>query len=643
MRNLKVIEAIEALSEYIQNDSQCYEAYYYRARLLTREKNIKEAIEDYDKCIQISPNSYDPYYYKAELYLNNKGYVTTEVIIETLEELIILDQNNGYAHHKKAVLLVELNKCNEALLVCKRAIECDPTKMLDAYQAQVSVYEALRGNEILLCGAYVSLGRVLVEDNKFKEAIDILDKAINSNPNDLILPYQLKIEAIIKLGQDKEYLIDQLEQVIIAKPEIMRFCEEKMQTINSSFITSETYIIKGLIFHHLTNYTDSIKAYKKAIKQLKDEINYYKTDQPTKQPTKMYQTLADAYNNKGNALFALSRQHKKNIEKMDQAFNCYNKAIKLCPDNTLYHSNKEELENLKNRTLAIKEQINIEYPDYSLQKKAEYLKHAIDQRLDSIEQELNNKVNKTLLEPHVFKVSEEILSNPKLNEYYSALFNKLTSVTHEAEIIASTDSLALDTSNTGVKFFSAVLSLVPVVGKYLSPTLNVVSELYKAHEIRTKAIEFTKLLGSTPYVRESVLKKIAENATLNKRGNIENIDKNPEVLHWKDKGLINTCKDFVIVNVDDAACNNDIQLLGCIDALKVIHKISTKQIDHRFVQKEIIEQLSKAIISLPSMFQTSISTPSLVNIFNQIDINTIPENNDASRLGEDDNTNYDYS
>ncbi|HJD63312.1 MAG TPA: hypothetical protein LFW14_07230 [Rickettsia endosymbiont of Degeeriella rufa] len=44
MRNLKVIEAIEALNEYIQKDSNCYKAYYYKALLLERKENIKESI-----------------------------------------------------------------------------------------------------------------------------------------------------------------------------------------------------------------------------------------------------------------------------------------------------------------------------------------------------------------------------------------------------------------------------------------------------------------------------------------------------------------------------------------------------------------------------------------------------------------------
>ena len=95
-----------------------------------------------------------------------------------------------------------------------------------------------------------------------------------------------------------------------------------------------------------------------------------------------------------------------------------------------------------------------------------------------------------------------------------------------------------------------------------------------------------------PDYRETILKKTAEKITLNKKQEIESIENNEEVSHWKEKGLIVRCKDSIVVNMNDKIYQSKAQILGCIDALKIILAVTTEQTHPGNIQ-EVIDQLVK--------------------------------------------------
>ncbi len=76
----------------------------------------------------------------------------------------------------------------------------------------------------------------------------------------------------------------------------------------------------------------------------------------------------------------------------------------------------------------------------------------------------NNKVlevaNK-FIEQSASKVSDEISSNPVLNNYYSALYSKLDSFSSKSKIVTECQ-IALDTSGPIVCILRGGLSLIPV-------------------------------------------------------------------------------------------------------------------------------------------------------------------------------------
>ncbi len=619
----------------------------------------------------------------------------------TLKDLIRLAPSKGYAYHKMAILFIELNKPEDALTFCKKAIKYD-SQMLDAYQARVSAYEALEGNKILLHDAYVSLGKALLQREEFREVISIVDKAIKDNPNDSILPYQLKVEAIINLGQDKKYLIDQLEEVIIAKPEIMKFCVQKLQDIENTglHITSESYIIKGLVFYYLGNYNASIEAYEEAIYKLKEYIEHGAPD---------YTTLADAYNNKGNALCALSNENKKKGKNIDynqeqEALKCYDEAIKFQPNNKLYYCNRGKLLNdmgrpkealqdfeqaqslssnlnlrkdnedyikvileqdklllqraieLQKNTLILEEQVEslpATENNISLLKKIETFKQnskeivnktisnasgeevealkkqlqELKQEFSSIRQELSSKVDAGRLESHAFKVSEEILSNIDLKCYYDALSNKLYSVFEEAAVIAG-GHLALNTFSAG-NIVAGVSSTVPseaisniapcLLSVFSTLTLlgcryvvEPVASLKMSNSIKEQATKIQRAISLNPDERKSILKEIAEKITLNKKELIEDIEHNQEVLNWENQGFVKSCINYFILNMDKETYRHKIEILGYIDALKIIEIIiKDDKIDTNEGIVDLLVNATKMDMDIPS--NSSDETVLLVN------------------------------
>ncbi|HJD60428.1 MAG TPA: hypothetical protein LFW20_07375 [Rickettsia endosymbiont of Omalisus fontisbellaquei] len=202
--------------------------------------------------------------------------------------------------------------------------------------------------------------------------------------------------------------------------------------------------------------------------------------------------------------------------------------------------------------------------------------------------------------------------------------DRLTSAMNEADVISLSGNIALNTFDLKNKAFSVGVSLIPVIGQYMSPVVEARAEFKQAQDIQQIAIKFKKVLSINPIDRQGILKKISEEATLKKKGQIENINNSSEILHWKNKDVITKCTDFLLLNVDNTTYgNNNFYMLGCIDAIKVIKAISTEQFNADSTQDEIIKQLVDVIIISPPMFQESIFPPPLnnkvVNIINQIE------------------------
>jgi hypothetical protein len=203
----------------------------------------------------------------------------------------------------------------------------------------------------------------------------------------------------------------------------------------------------------------------------------------------------------------------------------------------------------------------------------------------------NLEYNINQIEPHAFKVSQEISENEKLNKYYSALYNKLHSAMNGADTIAS-GQVALNSSDIKVISASLGLNAIPIVGRYVGSAFKGVMEVIKSNEIKNHAINFKQLTSLNPDSRETILKKAAEKITLYRKEDINCLKDSEEVLNWKEKSLLVKCEDFVVVNINNEIYKSESEILGCIDALKIILAVTTNQTKPGNI-KEVIDQLVK--------------------------------------------------
>ena len=107
---------------------------------------------------------------------------------------------------------------------------------------------------------------------------------------------------------------------------------------------------------------------------------------------------------------------------------------------------------------------------------------------------------------------------------------------------------------------------------------------------------------------------------------MKKINDNRELYNWRDKGLITKCKDFFTVNIDDKIYQNNAQILGCIDALKIILAITEEQIKTSIDEKEIITQLVDIVDKyefsenreLVLKINDNYSIPKIIGIFGEL-------------------------
>jgi len=97
-----------------------------------------------------------------------------------------------------------------------------------------------------------------------------------------------------------------------------------------------------------------------------------------------------------------------------------------------------------------------------------------------------------------------------------------------------------------------------------------------------------------------MLYKVSQAITINKTNEILDANNNKEVQFWKEKDFIEKCKEFFIVDVDKEIYVTDHEILGCIDALKIIYVIIFENIKNKTT-----EELENLLINVPNKFKFS--------------------------------------
>jgi len=187
-----------AVSKY----PNCAKAYYERARgeLTTSNMNELAAIADLQKAIELN-------YRHAHVFkLLGKAYAIadkTDDALKAYNEALLLDPNDSDCHSQKASILLAMNKLNETVDEINEAIELSnnlnpglyynratirrklgqPAQALSDYKKTIEL-ENILGKERLSYGAIKDCVSLLQEQNKKKEALEVINEALQKYKTD---------------------------------------------------------------------------------------------------------------------------------------------------------------------------------------------------------------------------------------------------------------------------------------------------------------------------------------------------------------------------------------------------------------------------------------------------------------------------
>jgi len=225
------------------------------------------------------------------------------------------------------------------------------------------------------------------------------------------------------------------------------------------------------------------------------------------------------------------------------------------------------------------------------------LKNVIDLKEQEIENLKKEKINKVDIEPHNFKPEKKIEKDELLYSYYCSLNDKLSCINLEAEIITS-GNLTLNTSKVKITILQTALNAIPLIGKYLWAITQATHKLVKSNEIKEQAIKIKQTFGKTVDERKNFIFKISQDITVSRTKDILNADENKEVQFWKNNNFIENCRDFFVVNIDKDIHVTDQEILGCIDALKLIYAIVCDNLEYNN-----IEELQNSLLRVPTTYK----------------------------------------
>lgn len=197
--NGDVDQAIDKLNMAIQIDPNLAEAYFSRGRIEETKRKQQDALDDYTKAIQYDQNHVKAYLRRGIIYQYYKGKSTEA--IEDANKAIALKPEFVEAHEFKCEVLYQLQKYDEAIKACSKAID---TKGIDdkdqkyksyAYFYRASAYldrndpsdqdSAYKDSEHFLQDrpdapkAYILQGRAYLTQQKYLKALEVFTSGIN--------------------------------------------------------------------------------------------------------------------------------------------------------------------------------------------------------------------------------------------------------------------------------------------------------------------------------------------------------------------------------------------------------------------------------------------------------------------------------
>ena len=298
-------DALAAYQQAISLDSNPV-VYNNKGVALYQIGSYDAALEDFQRAIRLEAH------YAIAGLLTQRDASLEEAFLRTFQCDInfLAAYTNAVAYNNRARTLYRLNRYDEALQECEKAIQLDPKFAV----------------------AYDTRGRILNRRARYDEALQECEKAIQLDPK-LAEAYDDKGWALYGLNRYQESLAA-CEQAIWLDSQI-----------------AAAYNNKGRALNELERYKEALDAYKHAIMlDGNDARVYYNTGQTLRnlrsfeealeafeQAIKLDHNYAAAYQNKGQILLRLQR-YEKALQAFDQAIKLYEDALKSPDRATIFNS-----------------------------------------------------------------------------------------------------------------------------------------------------------------------------------------------------------------------------------------------------------------------------------------------------------------
>jgi tetratricopeptide (TPR) repeat protein len=284
------------------NHPQFFNGYGVLLKELDRDE---EAVEKFYKSIEMKDDYLNAHLNLFQIY---KKYNNQQEMLKLIDKIILIKPNFPIMYHEKSIILQDLGKFDESLNAIKAVFKYEKhsienyLRLHKVYKKKQKTKECLKIEKIIINllrkeikkkynneDLYNSLGTILVEFNKFKEAIIYLEKAIKINPGKALFFFNLAVanykinkfieakknyETAITLEPNNviyniayaEFIKDEFQEKAKAKQIILKF--DKLFPKNKIILGTKSWILinEGNYKEGWMAYNDYIFDYKNHMK-----------------------------------------------------------------------------------------------------------------------------------------------------------------------------------------------------------------------------------------------------------------------------------------------------------------------------------------------------------------------------------------